>query len=138
MEDSSWSGWTTPHRRSKASRSATRRVASSPVDRRVAGWASCARSTKATDDAVKYASRTWTQAQPEEFERDGRRRYVERATGVEYDLCHGNPMLGDDPELCQRVLRGGRRALVPAPGRPGRRCAASVMGSMGGMKVMRS
>jgi hypothetical protein len=50
---------------------------------------------RATDENIKYAERMWPQARPKDFERTGRR-YVERATGIEYELCRGNPLLGDD------------------------------------------
>ena len=39
-------------------------------------------------------SARWPQGGPKDFERDCRRKFTERATGIVYDLCHGNPLLG--------------------------------------------
>jgi hypothetical protein len=89
MEDNSWEGWTTPlpppgvELGYPEGRMLTGAAPS--------GWIGEVRAmTKATDDTIKYAERNWPRVQPDDFERTGRRRYVERATGVEYDLCHGN------------------------------------------------
>jgi hypothetical protein len=93
--------------------------------------------TKATADTIKYAARTWTQVQPEDFERTGRRRYVERATGIEYDLVHGNPMLGDDPELAD-VFFAEDDALWFLRRADRSEVRSRVMGTMGAMRVTRS
>jgi|SoiMetStandDraft_2_1073263.scaffolds.fasta_scaffold415117_1 hypothetical protein len=45
----------------------------------------------------------WPQGRPKDFERTGRR-YVERATGVEFQLVRGNPLFGDDPEAADLFL----------------------------------
>ena len=48
---------------------------------------------QATDDAIKYAARTWPQGRAEDFDVDGRV-WTERATGIRYRLVHGNPLAG--------------------------------------------
>lgn len=92
---------------------------------------------EATDDTIKFAKRHWKQVRPEDFERAGRRRYVERATGVEYDLCHGNPLLADDADVADVFfvedgalwfLRRADRSQV----------RSQWMGTMGAMRVVRS
>ena len=95
MEDpTSWEGWTTPAPQPGLD-------LGFPEGRRLApsapsGWVGEIRaSTRATDDTIKYAARIWPQVQPDDFDREGRR-YVERATGIPYQLVHGNPMMADD------------------------------------------
>jgi hypothetical protein len=91
--------------------------------------------TKATDGAIKFASRHWKQVQPEDFERTGRRRYVERATGVEYDLCHGNPLLGD-PEVADVFFaEDGSLWFLRRADRP--QVRSQWMGSMGAVTAVR-
>jgi hypothetical protein len=101
MEDSSWEGWTNPANIPPAPPGFElgypegRKLPSGPPG----SWHGDLRALpRATDETIRFASRTWTQMRPKDFERTGRRRCVERATGVEYALCHGNPLLGD-PEV---------------------------------------
>jgi hypothetical protein len=86
MEDSTWEGWTTPPQQPagfELGYPEGRMLPSPPA----VGWQGEVRaSTKATDDAVKYASRTWTQARPEEFERDGREGRVPSANSYSLDV----------------------------------------------------
>jgi hypothetical protein len=97
MDEHSWEAWTTPPTTEGF-------VLGYPEGRKLpggppGGWLGEIRATpKANDATIKFASRTWKQRKAKDFERTGRRRYVERATGVEYELCRGNVMLGDDPE----------------------------------------
>ena len=84
------------------------------------GWMGQLRTMpNATADTIKYASRMWTQARPEDFERTGHRRYVDRATGTRTTSATATRSWRR-PGGGRRVLRRGRRALVPAPGRPAR------------------
>jgi hypothetical protein len=96
MEDSTWEGWTTPQPSGP--------LLGYPAGRKLsggapAGWIGQLRPmTPATDETIKLASRTWPQVWAEGFDRDGRR-YVERNTGIEFQLVHGNPLAGDDPDV---------------------------------------
>ena len=116
MEDSSWEGWTTPP-------SPEGFALGYPEGRKLpggppGGWVGQFRTTTAaTDDASSSPRACWTQVQAEDFERDGRR-YVDRATGIAYDLCPRQPDAGRRRRRGRPVLRRGRRALVPAPERP--------------------
>ena len=60
------------------------------------------------------------------------RRYVERATGVAYDLCHGNPLLGDDPEVAD-VFFAEDGSLWFLRRADGERVSSTWMGTMGPM-----
>ena len=69
MEDSSWEGWTTPAPPPgpEIGFPFGRKLPGGPPS----GWVGEIRSLpKATDDTIKYASRMWPQARPEDFERD--------------------------------------------------------------------
>jgi hypothetical protein len=137
MEDSTWEGWTTmppPPEGFALGYPEGRKVAGGPPG----GWMGQLRTMpRATDDAIKFAARTWTHARAEEFERVGRRRYIDRATGVEYDLVHGNPLLGDEPELADVFLvaddallflrRVDRPEAEPRDGHDGADAGAVVM-----------
>ena len=136
MEDSSWEGWTTPP-------SPEGFALGYPDGRKLpggppGGWVGQFRSMpKATDDTIKYAARIWPQVQPEDFERAGRRRYVERATGVEYDLCHGNPMLGDDADVADVFFaKDGALWFLRRADRS--QVRSQWVGTMGAVRVMGS
>ena len=78
----------------------------------------------------------WPQGRPKDFERTGRR-YVERATGVEFQLVRGNPLFGDDPEAADVFLsQDGSLWFLRRADRP--QVKSKYMGSMGAMKVVRS
>jgi hypothetical protein len=49
-------------------------------------------------ERVEEARRSWPQARPEDFEKTGKRRYVDRATGVEYLRVPGAPLLSAGAE----------------------------------------
>jgi hypothetical protein len=102
MEDSSWSGWTTPPPPPgpEIGFPFGRKLPGGPPS----GWVGEIRSLpKATDDAIKFAARMWPQGRPKDFDRTGRR-YVERDTGTEYQLVRGNPLFGDEPEAADLFL----------------------------------
>ena len=132
MDDSTWEGWTTPP-------SPEGFALGYPEGRKLpggppGGWVGQFRTMpKATDETIKFAERTWPQVQAEDFERDGRR-YVERSPGVQYDLCHGNPMLGDDPELAD-VFFAEDGALWFLRRADRSEVRSKVMGTMGAMQV---
>ncbi len=135
MEDSSWSGWTTPPPPGlELGYPEGRKLPSPPA----AGWHGEVRtSTRATDDAIRYASRIWPRVRPEDFDRTGRRRYVERATGIAFDLCHGNPLLADDAAVADVFFaEDGSLWFLRRADRPEAR--SQYMGSMGGARVVRS
>ena len=64
MEDSSWEGWTTPPMLEGFALGYPegRKLPGGPPG----GWMGVMRALpKATDDTIKYAARTWTQARPD-------------------------------------------------------------------------
>jgi hypothetical protein len=136
MEDSSWEGWTTPPSPEGFALGYPegRKLPSAPPG----GWVGQLRTTpKATDDVIKFAARTWTQARPEEFERTGRRRYIDRHDGTAYDLVRGNVVLGDDPELADLFfVEDGALWFLRRADRP--QVRSRVMGAMGAMRPVRS
>jgi hypothetical protein len=71
--------------------------------------------------------------QPEDFDRTGKRRYVERATGIEFDVCHWNPLLGDDPEAADYFfVEDDSLWFLRRADRP--RVRSQSMGSMGAVR----
>jgi len=89
-EDSSWAGWTTPPP-AVMDMPDGRRLEGSPHK---PGYMGEVRSLpKATEDAIKYAARSWPQGRPEDFDHEGRV-WTNRATGTVYRLVHGNPLAG--------------------------------------------
>jgi hypothetical protein len=100
MDEHSWEAWTTPRPSLppglELGYPEGRRLPSGPTP----GWIGELRAgTRATDDTIKFAERHWTRVDPDDFEREGRRRFIERSSGIAYDLCRGNVLLSDDPEL---------------------------------------
>ena len=71
---------------------------------------------------ITYAARTWTQVHADDFER----------VGVAYDLCHGNPLLGDDPEVAD-VFFAEDGSLWFLRRADGERVSSTWMGTMGPM-----
>jgi len=135
MEDSSLEGWTTmppsaPPGQTLGYVPEGRMLPGGPPG----GWVGQIRSTTpATDDAIRFASRTWKQVQPKDFDRDGRR-FTERATGVVYDLCHGNPLLADNADVADAFLVADDALLfLRRSDRPQAR--SQWIGTMGAMQV---
>ena len=128
MEDSSWEGWTTAPAPPgpEIGFPFGRKLPGGPPS----GWIGEIRSLpKATDDTIKYASRMSPQGRPKDFERDGRR-YVERATGIEYELVRGNPLFSDNPEAADVFLSAdGSLWFLRRVDRP--QVRSKVMGTMG-------
>ena len=131
-EDSTWEGWTTPSPSPGVPLGIPtgRKLPSGPP----AGWVGEVRTMpRATDDTIRYAARLWPQVQPEDFDRTGKRRYVERATGIEFDVCHGNPLLGDDPEAADYFfVEDDSLWFLRRADRP--RVRSQSMGSMGAVR----
>jgi hypothetical protein len=48
----------------------------------------------ATPENVQAARRSWPEGRAEDFEKIGKRRYLDKATGVEFKHEHGCPLLG--------------------------------------------
>ena len=120
MEDSTFEGWTTPLPPGVMDYPTGRRVEDSPHKPGFRGetWSL----PKATEDSIRYASRSWPQGRLEDFDREGRT-YTERATGTVYKLVHGNVLLGDDTDAADLFLVEGdalwflRRADAPRRGK---------------------
>jgi hypothetical protein len=105
------------------------------VDRPVDGTARYARCLRRRTTRSSSPHAPGRRLQPEDFERTGRRRYVERATGVEYDLCHGNPLLGD-PEVADVFFaEDGSLWFLRRADRP--QVRSQWMGSMGAATAVR-
>ena len=114
MEDNSWESWTTPLPGHDLGYPEGRKLPSGPAP----GWIGELRSsTRATADSVRYAERIWPQGKVGDFERTGKRRFTDRATGTEYALVHGDPLLGDDPEVADCSSSRTTRSCF-APRRP--------------------
>ncbi len=94
MEDSTFQGWTTPP--GTMDFPDGRKLAGSPHKPNYVGEVKSL--PKATADTIRYAARQWPEGRASDFDRDGRT-WVDRATGTEYRVVHGNPLLGDDPAM---------------------------------------
>lgn len=54
-------------------------------------------------ERVAEAARQWPQAQPEDFDKVGKRLWRDKATGVEYREQHGAPLLGIGTEAVRFI-----------------------------------
>ena len=54
-------------------------------------------------ERVAEARRSWTQARAEDFQQTGKRRFVDRATGLEYRSLPGCPLLSVGSEVTRGV-----------------------------------
>ena len=99
------------------------------------GWVGQLRTMpEATADSIKFAKRSWPQANPADFERVGKRTFRDRATGTEYELCRGNVLLGDDPEAADCFFAEDD-SLWFLRRRDRSQVRSRVMGTMGAMSV---
>ena len=133
MEDSTWEGWTTPPSPRRIRAGLPR---GSQAPRWTAGWMGGSVPHDAEGDRRRRSS------SPSARGRRCRPRTSSAtvagtssaATGVQYDLCHGNPMLGDDPELAD-VFFAEDGALWFLRRADRSEVRSKVMGTMGAMQV---
>jgi hypothetical protein len=133
-EDSSWEGWTTPPPLPPGVMKLPegRRLEGSPHPRGYVG--SMRVGVEADDETISYSAQHWPQGELSDFVIE-RRVWIDRATGHEYRLVPGNPLLGlghdgDRSKVDVFVIAGGQLWFLRRAGSDSR---SVTVGSIGGV-----
>jgi hypothetical protein len=85
---------------------------------------------EATDEHVAAARKFFHEGRPEDFDIVGRRKWVDRATGVLYTICLHQPLAQMEPKMSADlfVVDGDRLVFLRRAGEQGE---AAVLGAVG-------
>jgi hypothetical protein len=92
---------------------------------------------EATDENVAAARKFFHEGRPEDFDIVGRRKWVDRATGVLYVICLHQPLAQMEPKKSADlfVVDGDRLVFLRRAGEQGE---AAVLGEVGGRRAKAS